>query len=142
MFASPETLDLAVEEFLRWTAPAPPTRNVTAEYMMVGDVPVPQGERVHCVLGAANRDPKYYPNPDEIDFNRPSKPHLAFGLGPHRCIGIHLARLEIKIAFEELRARMPRFTLDESRKPVGHLGFAWGIENVHLDFPAGKRLGG
>jgi cytochrome P450 len=142
MFASPETLDLAVEEFLRWTAPAPPTRNVTAEYMMVGDVPVPQGERVHCVLGAANRDPKYYPNPDEVDFNRPSKPHLAFGLGPHRCIGIHLARLEIKIAFEELRARMPRFTLDESRKPVGHLGFAWGIENVHLHFPAGKRLNG
>lgn len=141
VFAKPETLDLAVEEFLRWTAPAPPTRNVTAEYMMVGDVPVPAGERVHCAIGAANRDPKYYPNPDEVDFNRPAKPHLAFGLGPHRCIGIHLARLEIKIAFQELRARLPRFSLDESHQPRGHLGFAWGVENVHLTFPPGKRLG-
>jgi cytochrome P450 len=142
IFAQPETLDLAVEEFLRWTAPAPPTRNVTADYMMVGDVPVPKGERVHCAIGAANRDPMYYPNPDEVDFNRPSKPHLAFGLGPHRCIGLHLARLEIKVAFEELRARMPRFTLDETQQPVGHLGFAWGVENVHLNFPPGERLGG
>lgn len=142
IFASPQTIDLAVEEFLRWAAPAPPTRNVTAEHMMVGDVPVPKGERVHCAIGAANRDPKYYPNPDEVDFNRPSKPHLAFGLGPHRCIGLHLARLEIKIAFQELRARMPRFTLDESRPPVGHLGFTWAVDNVHLTFPPGQRLNG
>jgi cytochrome P450 len=141
MFAEPETLDLAVEEFLRWTAPAPPTRNVTAEYMMVGDVPVPAGERVHCVIGAANRDPKYYPDPDEVDFRREAKPHLAFGLGPHRCIGLHLARLEIKIAFQELRARMPRFSLDKSHDPVGHLGFAWGVEDVYLNFPPGQRLG-
>jgi cytochrome P450 len=142
IFASPETIDLAVEEFLRWTAPAPPTRNVTAEYMLVGDVPVPTGERVHCVIGAACRDPKYYPDPDEVDYNRPSKPHLAFGLGPHRCIGLHLARLEIKIAFQELRARIPAFSLDETREPVGHLGFAWGVDNVHLNFPPGKRLDG
>ena len=139
MFAQPGTIDLAVEEFLRHTAPAVPTRTVTSEFMVVGDVPVPKGERVHCPLGAANRDPKYYPNPDEVDFNRPSKPHLAFGLGPHRCIGLHLARLEMKIAFQELRARMPTFTLDESHVPVGHLGFAWGVENVHLVFPPGQR---
>jgi cytochrome P450 len=141
MFAEPQTLDLAVEEFLRWTAPAPPTRNVTAQYMQVGDVPVPAGERVHCVIGAANRDPKVYPDPDEVDFTRQARPHLAFGLGPHRCIGLHLARLEIKIAFEELRARMPRFTLDSSYQPAGHLGFAWGVENVYLTFPPAKRLG-
>ncbi|MCW2495267.1 cytochrome P450 [Jatrophihabitans sp.] len=141
IFAEPETLDLAVEEFLRWTAPAPPNRNVVDDYVVVGDVRLPRGERVHCPIGAANRDPKYFPNPDEVDFHRPVKPHLAFGLGPHRCIGIHLARLEIKIAFEELRARMPQFTLDESFQPTGHLGFAWGMENVHLKFPAGKRSG-
>jgi cytochrome P450 len=140
MFADPETLDLAVEEFLRWAAPAPPTRNVTAEYMVVGDVPVPKGEKVHCVLGAANRDPKYYPNPDEIDFRRRAKPHLTFGLGPHRCIGIHLARLEIKIAFAELRARLPEFRLDTDRPPGGHLGLSWGLSDVHLTFPPGSRL--
>jgi len=139
MFAQPETIDLAVEEFLRYTAPAVPTRTVTNDYMVVGDVPVPRGERVHCPLGAANRDPKYYPDPDEIDYNRPAKPHLAFGLGPHRCIGLHLARLEMKIAFEELRARIPRFGLTEGHTPVGHLGFAWGVDDVYLSFPPGPR---
>jgi cytochrome P450 len=139
MFDKPETIDLAVEEFLRYTAPAVPTRTVTSDFMMVGDVPVRRGERVHCPLGAANRDPKYYPNPDEIDYDRPVKPHLAFGLGPHRCIGLHLARLEMKIAFEELHARMPRFSLDESHKPAGHLGFAWGVDDVYLSFPPGQR---
>lgn len=139
MFAEPGNVDLAVEEFLRWTAPAPPTRNVTAEFMMVGDVPVPKGERVHCVIGAANRDPKYFPNPDEVDFHRPSKPHLTFGLGPHRCIGIHLARLEIRIAFEELRARIPRFSLDQTHEPQGRRGAAWAIDNVYLAFPPGMR---
>ncbi|QYB04231.1 cytochrome P450 [Rhodococcus sp. USK10] len=59
----------------------------------------------------ANRDPQYYPQPDEVNFDREAKPHLAFGLGPHRCVGLHLARLELKIAFTELRRRMPKFEL-------------------------------
>ncbi|MCW2495316.1 cytochrome P450 [Jatrophihabitans sp.] len=141
MFATPESLDPAIEELLRFTSPAVPTRNVTDVSVTVGGVPIPKGERVHGPLAAANRDPSYYPEPDEIKFDRQAKPHLAFGLGPHRCLGVHLARLELRIGFEELRRRLPTFSLDTSRRPVEHLGLAWGVEGVHITFPPGKREG-
>jgi cytochrome P450 len=139
MFASPEALEPAIEELLRYTSPAVPTRNVTEPVVEVGGVPIPQGERVHGPLAAANRDPMYYPDPDTITFDRPApvKPHLSFGLGPHRCLGIHLARLELRIGFEELHRRIPRFSLDTEQEPIEHLGLAWGMENVHIRFAPG-----
>ncbi len=139
MFEHEETLKPAIEELLRWASPPVPTRNVTEDVIEVGGVSIPKGDRVHGPLAAANRDPKYYPDPDEIQFDRPAKPHLAFGLGAHRCLGIHLARLELRVGYEELRRRIPRFSLDESKPPIDHLGLAWGVENVHITFPPGPR---
>jgi cytochrome P450 len=139
MFESPEKLDRAIEEFLRWASPAVPTRTVTENGVVVRDVEIPVGERVHCPLAAANRDPKYYPEPDDIRLNRPLKPHLAFSLGPHRCIGSHLARMEMRVAYEELHRRIPGFRLDETKSPQDHLGLAWGTENVHILFEPGTR---
>jgi cytochrome P450 len=133
-------VDAAVEELLRWVSPAPPTRVVALDEVEVGDLVLPRGERVHCPLGAANRDPKYYPDPDEVRFDREqTKPHLAFGLGTHRCIGLHLARLELRIAFRELRRRIPAFRLDPDQQVTEHLGFTWGLGNVHLLFEPGQR---
>ncbi|MDT9592149.1 cytochrome P450 [Nocardioides zeae] len=139
MFASPESLEPAIEELLRIAAPAVPTRTVVHESVQVGELELPEGERVHFPLAAANRDPAYYPDPDRIVFDRAPKPHLAFGMGPHRCLGVHLARLELRIGFTELRRRMPRFSLDESRTPTEHLGLAWGVGNLHLLFEPGPR---
>lgn len=139
IFSSPGHLDLAIEEFLRWGSPAVPTRTVTQEGIVVHDLEIPVGERVHCPLAAANRDPRYYPEPDEIRLDRPLKPHLAFGLGPHRCIGSHLARMEMRVAYTELHRRIPRFRLDETKPPHDHLGLAWGTENVHILFEPGTR---
>lgn len=139
MFTSPDMLTAAIEELLRYASPAVPTRNVTEDVVDVGGVPIPEGERVHGPLAAANRDPAYYPDPDEVKFDRVAKPHLSFGLGPHRCLGVHLARLELRIGFEELRRRIPRFTLDPAYQPVEHLGLAWGVENVHILFQPGPR---
>ena len=103
-------------------------------------VAIPRGDRIHAPLAAANRDPKYYPDPDEIVFDRPAKPHLAFGVGPHRCVGLHLARLELRIAYTELHRRIPRFELDsDAPAPREHLGLAWGVEDVHLRFDPGPR---
>ena len=142
MFSDPDLLAPAIEELLRWSAPAVPTRTVTDESIVVGDLTLPKGERVHFPLAAANRDPEYYENPDEIQFDRSPKPHLAFGMGPHRCLGVHLARLELRIAFTELRRRIPTFTLDTvAGEPAEHLGLSWGIDHVHLQFPAGRREG-
>jgi cytochrome P450 len=135
-----DVVHAATEELLRWVSPAPPTRVVAWDEVEVGDLVLPKGERVHCPLGAANRDPKYYPDPDEVRFDREqTKPHLAFGLGTHRCIGLHLARLELHIAFRELRRRIPAFRLDPSQAIAEHLGFTWGLGNVHLLFEPGLR---
>jgi cytochrome P450 len=139
MFANPERLEPAMEEILRLTSPAVPTRTVVSDEIEISGLAFPKGERLHAPLAAANRDPMYYPEPDEAIFDRPFKPHLAFGLGPHRCLGVHLARVEVRIAFEEWHRRMPTFSLDPVYEPHDHLGLAWGTDNVHLVFPPGKR---
>ncbi|MDT9592136.1 cytochrome P450 [Nocardioides zeae] len=139
MFATPESLEPAIEELLRWCAPAVPTRNVVHEEVEVAGLVLPKGERVHFPLAAANRDPAYYPDPDEVIFDRAAKPHLAFGLGTHRCVGLHLARLELKIAFTQLRRRLPSFALHPDYTPREHLGLAWGVDNVRLTFVPGAR---
>ncbi|MBK1787111.1 cytochrome P450 [Prauserella cavernicola] len=140
MFSTPETLAPAIEELLRWTTPPVPTRTVADESLEIHGLRLPRGERIHAPLAAGNRDPKYYPDPDEIRFDREAKPHLAFGVGPHRCVGLHLARLELKIAFTALRRRMPTFGLDPAGPaPQEHLGLAWGVDDVHLRFAPGPR---
>lgn len=140
MFADPATLKPAIQELLRLTGPTALTRTVDDESAVVGEVTLPKGERVHFPIGAANRDPAYYPNPDEPVFDREHpKPHLSFGLGPHRCVGSHLAQIELQIAFEELHRRIPTFALDPDNPPHDHLGLVWGTENVHLVFPPGQR---
>jgi cytochrome P450 len=140
MFEGPQTLEPAIEELLRWATPPVPTRTVTDDAVRFQGVDIPRGDRIHAPLAAANRDPKYFSDPDEVVFDRPPKPHLAFGVGPHRCVGLHLARLELKIAYTELRRRIPRFELDpHAPAPKEHLGLAWGIEDVHLRFAPGPR---
>jgi cytochrome P450 len=139
MFSSPEILDRAIEELLRWTSPAVPTRTVDDESAIVGDIEFPKGERIHCPLAAANRDPKYFPDPDAIDFHRERKPHLTFSLGAHRCIGIHLARQEVRIAFEELHRQIPEFQLAPGCEPKEHLALTWGVEDVRIEFAPGQK---
>ncbi len=140
MFEGPAGVDAAIEELLRVFTPPVPTRTVTDEFVEYDGIRIPRGERIHAPLSAGNRDPKYYPDPDEVVFDRAPKPHLAFGVGPHRCVGIHLARLELRIAFEELRRRIPTFEVDpEQPAPHEHLGQAWGVTNVHLRFAPGPR---
>lgn len=135
MFATSESLEPAIEELLRWTSPAMPTRNVAEESAKVGDMVLPKGERVFCPLNAANRDPKYFEEPDEVKFDRVDpKPHLTFSLGAHRCVGVHLARMELKVAFEELRRRIPSFRLADGEKPVEHMALTWSVDNVKIEF--------
>lgn len=139
MFAGPDELEPAIEELLRWTSPAMPTRNVAEETATVGDIVLPRGERVFCPLNAANRDPKYFEDPDEVKFDRVDpKPHLTFSLGAHRCVGVHLARMELRVAFQELHRRIPSFRLAEGVEPREHMALTWSVDNVVIEFdPAG-----
>src|SRR5690606_10744553 len=88
-------------------------------------VPVRKGDTVNCMLGAANRDPSVFDDPDEFRIHREfprSKPHLGFAVGPHNCLGLHLARLQARIAVQRLYERLPALRADFSGDlaPVGY----------------------
>ncbi|MFF2703480.1 cytochrome P450 [Streptomyces cyaneofuscatus] len=102
----------AVEEFLRYDSPiCMATTRFTIEPVDVGGVEIPQGEFVLLSLGAANRDPARFQDPDRLILDRRDAGHLAFGGGIHRCLGALLGKLETEIALTALLARFPRMTL-------------------------------
>jgi cytochrome P450 len=100
----------AVEEMLRYEATVHPSRTVTQDCVIRG-VHLRAGDRVILPLASGNRDEDVFEDPDEIRLDRQVNRHLAFGAGNHRCLGSHLARLELRIAFEELFARIPQFSV-------------------------------
>ena len=101
----------AVEEFIRWVSPIlNMRRTATAGHDRHGQR-IRAGDEVLLLYGAANRDPRVFPEPDMLDVRRPRNRHLAFGAGTHLCLGAHLARLEIRVLFEELLRRMPDWEL-------------------------------
>ncbi|MFC3456340.1 cytochrome P450 [Amycolatopsis speibonae] len=105
--ADPALLPGAVEEILRHATPLRITsfRVSFSKPLRVGAVEIPAGEIVGCALPDANRDPARFPDPDTFDVHRTDNPHLAFGLGPHWCVGASLARLEAKVAITVLLRR-------------------------------------
>src|SRR5580700_4868495 len=116
LLADPGQLPGAIEELIRFTAPVPhATFRVTAGPVTLGGVELPAHEQVLVCLGAANRDPVRFPAPDVLDIGRHGPPHLGFGHGIHYCLGAPLARLEARVAFEELLGRHPRLRLATSR---------------------------
>lgn len=119
--AAPERIPAFVEEILRLEVPVPFAPRVTTHEVTVGDVVVPAGTFVRLALGAANRCPMRFDHPDELDLDRDSNRHFAFGAGPHRCLGSHLARLELRIVLEEWHARVPTYRV----APGADLGIAW-----------------
>jgi cytochrome P450 len=103
-------LPAAVDELLRLYAPVTIGRVVTAQATLGGRELRP-GERVILPWAAANRDPEVFDHPDRFDLARDGRRHLAFGVGIHRCLGAHLALLEIRVAMDEWLRRIPEFTL-------------------------------
>ena len=103
-------LPAAVDELLRLYAPVTIGRVVTAQATL-GGRELCLGERVILPWGAANRDPEVFDHPDRFDLARDGRRHLAFGVGIHRCLGAHLALLEIRVAMDEWLRRIPEFTL-------------------------------
>lgn len=112
--ADPDTnAPLAVEEMLRYNAPAQWfARTVRHERELAG-ARLKVGQRVMLLVASANRDPREFDHADQFIWNRKARRMISFGVGSHFCIGIHLARLEIQIMVRELLKRLPRFTIDE-----------------------------
>jgi cytochrome P450 len=101
----------AVEEILRWTTPSPSKRRTATRRCELGGHIVEAGQKVLVWEGSANRDPRRFPRADEFLIGRDPNPHLAFGHGVHFCLGAHLARLEIRVALEELLGATRSFAL-------------------------------
>ena len=102
----------AVEELLRYDPPVQFAARVALEAVELGGHAIPAGARVMVLLGAANRDPERFERPDELDVTRADRGHLAFGMGPHFCLGNALARLEGEVALRALVA-LPGLRLDD-----------------------------
>lgn len=129
--AHPEKIPQATEEILRRYTFTLPPRFLAHDAEFHG-VTMKKGEMALLMLPAADLDEREYPNPTEFDLNREGKAHIAFGAGPHRCLGSHLARIELNLVYEEMLARLPQFRLDPDKPILYHGGHVWGPEEVHL----------
>jgi cytochrome P450 len=128
----PSIIPRMSEELLRLYSFAAPPRVCAKEHQIEGATMKP-GERIMLLLACANRDPGHFKNPDQFELDREDgRLHLGFGSGAHRCLGMHLARLELQIYYEELLARLPTFRLDPSKPTTYHGGHTSGPDNVNL----------
>ncbi|MBV9350663.1 MAG: cytochrome P450 [Mycobacterium sp.] len=130
----PAILPSAIEELLRWETPVPGVARVAMQDVEVGGCPISKGERVSPLLGAANTDPAEFPDPELVNFNRNPNRHRAFGGGPHRCLGSHLARMELRVALREFHRRIPDYEI----KPGTELTYTAAlrsVESLPLAFP-------
>ncbi len=113
----------AIEESVRWQTTDPMfSRWVTRDVDFHG-VHLPKGAVLHICVGAANHDPDRWERPEEFDIFRPIKPTLAFGSGPHVCLGQHVARAEMTVGINALLDRLPNLRLDPDAEPPGYRGF-------------------
>ncbi len=139
----PEVLgETGVEEFIRWVTPIlNMRRTVTKDHEFRGKE-MKAGDQILLMYSSANRDPRVFDNPDTFDVTREHNHHVSFGFGTHFCLGASLARIEIRVMFEELLKRMPDWQLapGASPKKMGAT-FAVAYDAIPIVFTPGKRLG-
>jgi cytochrome P450 len=112
--SAPELIPSAVEELLRFDSGVQGVVRFTNKQVQLGGATIAGGSTVLPLIGAANRDPQQFEDPETLDFSRRSNRHLSFGRGVHFCLGAPLARLEGQIAFSALLERFPEFRIAES----------------------------
>jgi cytochrome P450 len=115
LIRDPALLPTAIEEFLRFDPPVQGLARTTTRDTEVRGTPIPKGSKVLLLFASANRDEAHFPEPERFDVLRQPNHHLAFGFGSHFCLGSSLARLEARVAFEELLERLPDYRLLEDR---------------------------
>ncbi|WP_245905853.1 cytochrome P450 [Mycolicibacterium palauense] len=126
----PDLVPAVVEELLRWETPVMVVPRAATRDTVLGGCPIRTGERVLVMLGAANTDGSAEPGNESPEFSRKIKRHFGFGGGPHRCLGSHLARVELQMALRVWHRRVPDYAL----KPGAELRFTTGVRAAHA-FP-------
>lgn len=129
----PGRLPTAREELLRWTSPVVYMRRTAKRDTELGDQRIRAGDKVVMYFGAANRDPAVFERPDSLDLSRASNAHIAFGTGPHSCLGQHIARVEIDAMLREVLTRMDGFELAAPCEWLAS-NFISGLKSMPLRF--------
>ena len=119
--ADPRLMPSAISEVLRYDSPIQGFSRYVARDVDMGGVVLPAGSRAIVFYGAANRDERKYPDPDRFDIRRRPGDHLGFGAGPHACVGMNLARLEMQALFTALAKRVRRFTILEEEARLNNV---------------------
>jgi cytochrome P450 family 142 subfamily A polypeptide 1 len=135
----------AVEEFIRWTTPILNMRRTVTEDHELHGCTLRAGDEVLLMYSSANRDPEAFERPDVYDVTREHNQHVAFGFGTHFCLGASLARLEIRVMFEELLRRLPDMRLAAWADPqIQPAVFARGLKSLRVEFtpsaPEGRSV--
>ncbi len=138
LIADPKLIESGVEEMLRWVTPVTYFRRTATQDTELRGVKIKEGQKVVMYYASANRDEDVFPDGDRFDVGRTPNEHLAFGVGQHFCLGTSLARLEIKLVFEELLRRLPDIEL---AGPVRRLrsNFINGTKELPIRFTPQKR---
>jgi cholest-4-en-3-one 26-monooxygenase len=133
--AEPARIPTAVEEFVRWVTPILNMRRTATRDTELHGRAIRAGDEVLLLYGAANRDPRVFAEAQRFDPARDPNPHLAFGFGTHFCLGASLARLELRVVFEELLRRLPDLRLAPGAEPSWvPNAFTRGLASLPLEF--------
>ena len=130
--------ETGVDEFIRWVTPILNMRRTATVDHELGGEHIRAGDELLLMYGSANRDERAFEHPDVLDVTRPHNNHVAFGFGTHFCLGASLARLEIRVMFEELLARLPPFRLAPGAEPTKvPSAFACAYAQIPVEFGPG-----
>jgi cytochrome P450 family 142 subfamily A polypeptide 1 len=141
LVSDPSRIPTAVEEMLRWVTPIQNMMRTATEDAEVAGHRFREGDRLLLLYPSGNRDERVFDRPFAFDTTRDPNPHLAFGgYGAHFCLGNALARLELRVMFEELVRRLPEMELaSDETPPIRRANFVVGIEELPVRFPAVAR---
>jgi cytochrome P450 len=137
LLADETLIPRAVEEFLRIDSPVQGLWRTAGQDTELAGAQIQRGDKVLLLWGAANRDPVKFPYPDRVEFGRDPNPHLAFGVGVHRCLGAHLARLTLNVALERILHRWPPFQIKAGEWPERVNGAVRATHHLSIEFLPG-----
>jgi cytochrome P450 len=132
---NPSLIPSAIEEVLRFEPPAPHVGRYVAKDAEFQGQPVPEGSAILFLTGAANRDDRRFPNAEHFDIHRADGPHITFGLGIHFCMGAALARLEGRVALEEVLKRFPDWDVDDEHATLTSTSTVRGWDTLPVTIP-------
>jgi cytochrome P450 len=139
LVGDPGKIPRAVDEFLRFYSPNFAIGRTCTRDVEVGGTHLKEGDFVMLSWATANRDPRMFSDPFEIDIERSRNRHIAFGVGPHRCIGSNIAKVQLRVATRVLLERIPHFEVQPGTQPIWTTSLVREMENLHLVFPSGRE---